>query len=113
MLEHLEKKEVSPEDKKMLYHILMNRKYETDLQRQRFIECFNLTTEGQEFKNYLDYSFYLHLSYNAITQQVRELRAKITREKNLEDLTKIQEINIRSRKDVKDTPLNKRGDADA
>lgn len=91
----------------------MNRKYGTDLQRQRFIECFNLTTEGNNFKDYQDYAFYLRLSYNAITQPIRVLRAKITREKNLEDLTKIQEINIRSRKDVKDTPLNKRGDADA
>ena len=94
----------------MLYHILMNRKYGTDLQRQRYIECFNLTTEGQEFKNYLDYSFYLRLSYNAITQPVRELRAKITREKNLEDLTKIQEINVRSRLKGREKPLKKRGE---
>ena len=91
----------------------MDRKYGTDLQRERFIECFNLTTEGKEFKNYLDYSFHLRLSYNAITQAVRTLRAKIGREKNLEDLTKIQEINIRSRENAKKKPLKKRGDKDA
>lgn len=109
----MEKKEVSPEDKKTLYYILVDRKYGTDLQRERFIECFNLTTEGDDFKDYQDYAFYLRLSYNAITQAIRTLRAKITRERNLEDLTKIQEINLRSRKDVKENSLNKRGDTDA
>lgn len=110
LLKHLQKREVSKEDKKILYDMLINKKYGTDKEREHFINRFNLTGEGEDYKSYASYARSAEISNVRIIQISNRLVAKIGREKDIEDLTKIQEINIRSRKDVKDTPLNKRGD---
>lgn len=113
LLKHLEKQEVSKKDKKILYNIIINRKYGTETDRERFINRFNLTGNGEEYKYYTSYARSVNISSNRVAQSCRHLLSKIGREKNLEDLTKIQEINLSSRKNIKDNSLNKRGEKNA
>lgn len=95
---HLEKNEVSVEDKKILLDIFVNKKYGTDLQRERFIGCFDLSSQGLAFKSYSAYARSINRTYSSVIQAVNIFRVKINRRKDIADLTIIDEINIRSRK---------------
>lgn len=113
LLKHLQKSEVSKEDKKLLYDMIVNKEYGTDKEREHFINRFNLTGEGEDYKSYASYARFAKISNARIIQLSHRMVAKIGRKKNIEDLTNIQEINIRSRKNSKAKPQKKRGDTDA
>lgn len=78
-----------------------------------FNQHFNLIGEGEEYKSYASYARSTKISSARIIQISNRMVAKIGRKKNIEDLTKLQEINIRSRKNSKTKPQKKRGEADA
>lgn len=113
LLKHLQKREVSKEDKRILYDMIINKGYGTDKEREHFINRFNLTGEGEEYKSYASYARSTKISSARIIQISNRMVAKIGRKKNIEDLTKLQEINIRSRKNSKTKPQKKRGEVDA
>lgn len=98
LLYHLEKNEVSDEDKEILYNMFVSKNYGTDLQRERFIGCFNLDLKGKPFKNYSAYARSISRTYSSVIQAVTIFRIKINRRNDTDDFIQIDKINIRSRK---------------
>ena len=98
LLYHLEKNEVSDEDKEILYNMFVSKNYGTDLQRERFISCFNLDLKSKPFKNYSAYARSIGRTYSSVIQAVTIFRIKINRRNDTDDFIQIDKINIRSRK---------------